>query len=65
VLKRDTKFWEVQKYITTPLHAMGGPDPGHRDVVRQDDPVPAMIDRQALESAEYEWKWSEQEEAGP
>lgn len=66
VLNRDTKFWEVQKYITN-IHYMLWVAPilvSETWYAKLDPGTRAMFDRLALEAAEYEWKWSEQEEAG-
>ena len=63
-VNRDQKFWEVQKYIT-PLHYMlwVGPMLVSDTWYRKLDPqTKALVDRAALQAAEYEWKWAAEQD---
>ena len=64
-INRDAKFWEVQKYITD-IHYMLWVAPilvSERWFAKLDPDTRELFVRAAREAAEYEWKWSEEEDA--
>ena len=65
LINRDAKFWEVQKYITD-IHYMLWVAPilvSERWFAKLDPDTRELFVRAAREAAEYEWKWSEEEDA--
>ena len=61
---RDQKFWEVQKYIT-PLHYQLFIAPMLVSEIwykKLDPDTKALVDKAAMETAAYEWKWMEEED---
>ncbi len=64
LINRDTKFWEVQKYITN-IHYMLWVAPilaSERWYASLDPDTRALFDRAAQEAAVYEWKWADEED---
>ena len=65
LINRDAKFWEVQKYITD-IHYMLWVAPilvSERWFAKLDPDTRELFVRAAREAADYEWKWSEEEDA--
>ena len=64
-INRDTKFWEVQKYISD-IHYMLWVAPilvSERWYARLDPQTRALFDRAAQEAARYEWQWAAEDES--
>ncbi len=65
VLNRDTKFWEVQKYVTN-IHYMLWVGPmlvSERWFRKLDDKTKQLFMDSAKEAIAYGWKWNEEQEA--
>lgn len=65
LINRDTKFWEVQKYITE-IHYMLWVAPilvSERWFASLDPDTRELFVRATREAAEYEWDWAEKEDA--
>ena len=64
-INRDTKFWEVQKYISD-IHYMLWVAPilvSERWYARLAPQTRALFDRAAREAARYEWQWAAEDES--